>query len=97
MAGALPSQLSFEPRAFTRLNKRSSFLGVPVAFLQQLGTCGRCTICETFAKVKGLWTKLKSAAKRVVNGMRRAKEHLFGRPADVVCGSAQVLPMPPRR
>ena len=51
------------------------------------------------SEVKGLWMKLKSAAKKVVSGMRRAKENIFGAPqaSDAVKGWAQVSPMPPRR
>ena len=47
--------MNVDLRAFNRLSKRSSFLGVPVAFLQQLSTCGRCAICETFAKARWPW------------------------------------------
>eukprot|EP00913_Durusdinium_trenchii_P008636 g8110.t1 len=46
--------------------------------MQQLAVCGRCTICEAFAKVRGLWQKLKAAAQRVVKGIIKAKRTLFG-------------------
>ncbi|CAK9076014.1 unnamed protein product [Durusdinium trenchii] len=63
---------------YDKQNKRASFLGLPVAFMQQLAVCGRCTICEAFAKVRGLWQKLKAAAQRVVKGIIKAKRTLFG-------------------
>lgn len=63
---------------YAKQNKRASFLGIPVVFLQQLAVCGRCTICEAFAKVKDLWKKLKYAARKVVSGLKKAKEFLFG-------------------
>jgi len=40
----------YASRLYAKQNKRASFLGVPVAFLQQLAVCGRCTVCEAFAK-----------------------------------------------
>lgn len=63
---------------YAKQNKRASFLGVPVAFLQQLAVCGRCTVCEAFAKVKDLWKKLKKAASKVVSKLKQAKQYLFG-------------------
>lgn len=63
---------------YAKQNKRASFLGIPVVFLQQLAVCGRCTVCEAFAKVKDLWKKLKYAARKVVSGLMKAKEFLFG-------------------
>eukprot|EP00439_Symbiodinium_sp_Y106_P023656 s7690_g2.t3 len=59
-------------------SQRASWLGLPVAFLQQMAVCGRCAVCNAFAKVQKLWQQLKSAMKKVASKLRSIKRKLFG-------------------
>mmetsp|Transcript_15313 Transcript_15313/g.36050 ORF Transcript_15313/g.36050 Transcript_15313/m.36050 type:complete len:951 (-) Transcript_15313:182-3034(-) len=59
-------------------SKRASWLGLPVAFLQQMAVCGRCGLCEAFSKVSSLWRRLKAAVRKVAAKLRQVKRKLFG-------------------
>ncbi|CAE7851840.1 unnamed protein product [Symbiodinium microadriaticum] len=63
---------------YSEQSQRASWLGLPVAFLQQMAVCGRCAVCNAFAKVQKLWQHLKSAMKKVASKLRSIKRKLFG-------------------
>ncbi|CAE6957415.1 unnamed protein product [Symbiodinium natans] len=81
--GAAAEELSSQDRRscreqYSHQSQRAGWLGLPVSFLQQMAVCGRCAVCNVFAKVQNLWRKLKRAMKKVASKLSSIKRRLFG-------------------